>query len=140
MNGSKVCFVDSNVWLYALLKGQDETKRLTARLLLQQNEPIISVQIVNEVCANLIRKAQFSEGEVEQLIESFYRNYQVIGLNRAILLKASELRSKHSFSFWDSLVISSALHSGAPVLYSEDMQDGLVIESRLRVINPFAVE
>ena len=35
--------------------------------------------------------------------------------------------------------VSSALQSGAGVLYSEDMQDGLMIEERLEVRNPFAV-
>jgi predicted nucleic acid-binding protein len=47
------------------------------------------------------------------------------------------LREQYAFSFWDSLIVSSALHAEAAVLYSEDMQDGLVVEKRVRIINPF---
>jgi predicted nucleic acid-binding protein len=71
------------------------------------------------------------------LIESFYAKYMVIELSKALLLKASALRVQYTFSFWDSIIVSSALHADASVLYSEDMQDGLVVENRMRIINPF---
>ena len=32
--------------------------------------------------------------------------------------------------------MSSALHADVSVLYSEDMPDGLVVENRMRIINP----
>lgn len=41
------------------------------------------------------------------------------------------------FSYWDSLVISSALESGCSILYSEDMQNGQVINKKLTIKNPF---
>jgi predicted nucleic acid-binding protein len=53
-----------------------------------------------------------------------------------VFLAASELREEYSLSFWDSLVVSAALLSGAEVIYSEDMQDGLVIRETLQIINP----
>jgi predicted nucleic acid-binding protein len=71
------------------------------------------------------------------LIESFYAKYRVVELRTALLLKASALREQYALSFWDSLIVSSALHAEAAVLYSEDMQDGLVVENRVRIINPF---
>ncbi len=40
------------------------------------------------------------------------------------------------FSFWDSLIIASALHVDAKILYSEDMQDGLIVSGKLAIINP----
>src|SRR5262245_60497820 len=77
-----------------------------------------------------------AELPVQQLIESFYAKYRVVELGTALLLKASALREQYAFSFWDSLIVSSALHTEAAVLYSEDMQDGLVVENRVRIINP----
>ena len=91
----------------------------------------------NEVCVNLLKKAQFSEQQVQQLIESFYAKYMVIELSKTLLLKASALRSQYAFSFWDSTIVASALHADASALYSEDMQDGLVVENRMRIIHPF---
>jgi len=52
------------------------------------------------------------------------------------LITASQLREKHSFSFWDSIVVASALSSYATTLYSEGMQDGMVIDNRLKIVNP----
>jgi predicted nucleic acid-binding protein len=53
------------------------------------------------------------------------------------LRTASVLREQYAFSFWDSLIVSSALQADAVILYSEDMQDGLVVENRVRIIDPF---
>ena len=54
---------------------------------------------------------------------------EISGYSGEIIYYASELRKKHSFSFWDSHVVASALTSQCGVLASEDMQDGLKIDS-----------
>jgi predicted nucleic acid-binding protein len=55
----------------------------------------------------------------------------VIQLDRNIILRASELRNHYSFSFWDSLIVASALATDANILDSEDMQDRLIISNQL---------
>jgi len=132
------CFVDTNIWLYAFVEGDDLSKSTCAKSLLEASRAVIvSPQVINEVCVNLIKKAQFSEPQVQQLIESFYAKYVVVEGSKALLLTASALREQYAFSFWDSTIVASALHAGASVLYSEDMQAGLVVENRVRIINPF---
>ena len=132
------CFVDTNIWLYAFVEGDDRRKSVSAKSLLEASRTVVvSPQVINEVCVNLIKKAQFSEPQVQQLIESFYAKYVVVEVSKALLLTASALREQDSFSFWDSTIVASALHAGASVLYSEDMQAGLVVENRVRIINPF---
>jgi len=124
------CFVDTNIWLYAFIEGDDPHKTAHAKALLEASRAIIvSTQVINEVCINLIKKAQFSEHHVQQLIASFYAKYVVVELRKALLLKASALREQHAFSCWDSLIVSSTLHAEAAVLYPKDMQDGLVVEN-----------
>ena len=132
------CFIDTNIWLYAFIEGDDRRKSAHAKALIEASSAVsVSTQVINEVCVNLIKKAQFSEQQVQQLIESFYVKYLVIELSKPLLLKASALREQYTFSFWDSTIVSSALYADASVLYSEDMQDGLVVENRMRIINPF---
>jgi len=46
------------------------------------------------------------------------------------------MREKYNISYWDSLVVASALESGCTKLYSEDMQEGLVVDGILNIINP----
>jgi predicted nucleic acid-binding protein len=85
----------------------------------------------------LTQKAAFDETQITRVITSFYRRCQVTHLSQEILLQASALRTRYQFSFWDSLICAAALASGTTTLYSEDMQDGLTIEHRLTVTNPF---
>jgi len=59
-------------------------------------------------------------------------------MDENILLTASQLRQEYSLSFWDSMVASCALLAEAEILYSEDMQDGLIIRESLKIKNPLA--
>jgi predicted nucleic acid-binding protein len=131
------CFIDTNIWLYAFIEADDLAKSTIARALIQETEPVISTQVINEVCLNLLRRANFTEEQVRRLIEAFYEKYLVIALNRSVLLKASQVRQQYLLSFWDSIIVASALTAGVSVLYSEDMQHGLMIEEQLQVRNPF---
>jgi len=97
---------------------------------------MLSVQVVNEVCVNLIKKAEFSEDQIAKLIQSFYEKYPVIEMDEDILLTASQLRQEYGFSYWDSLIVACALAADAETLYSEDMQDGLIVRGELQIINP----
>lgn len=51
-------------------------------------------------------------------------------------MSASKLRQNHRFSYWDSLIVASALKAQAEIIYSEDMQHGLVVDKILTIINP----
>ncbi len=108
-----------------------------ARTVIKDCEIVISTQIINEMCVNLIKKMAFSEIEIQNLIASLHWKYSVFELSQDILLKASQIRNIHSFSFWDSIVVASALDCDAEYLISEDMQDGFLLESRLKIMNPF---
>ncbi|WP_420629954.1 PIN domain-containing protein [Candidatus Leptofilum sp.] len=132
-------FVDANIWLCAFVTGQDEAKSRKAQelVLTYQENLVISTQVINEVCVNLLRKAGMQEESVRKVIHAFYRRYKVHGLEDSILITASALRQRHSLSYWDSLIVAAALFADASVLYSEDMQDGLVIDGRLTIKNPF---
>ena len=48
------------------------------------------------------------------------------------------MRERFSLSFWDSLILAAAVHCGATVLYSEDMEAGLQVDERLTIQNPFS--
>ncbi len=143
MNGFNVkpeatYFIDTNIWLYSFIQVQDVEKNKISRAIIKECEIVISTQIVNEMCVNLIKKVGFSEAEIQNLIESLYRKYTIFELSQDILLQASKIRINHSFSFWDSIVVASALDGDAEYLISEDMQDGFLLENRLKIMNPFA--
>jgi len=128
-------FLDSNIFLYAF-STKDLTKQKTASLLVLK--PLtISTQVINEVSNNLLKKLQFSNDDIAVFVEDCYSRYSIIGFTKNIFTKASELREKYNFSYYDSLIVSSALLSHCTILYSEDMHHGLVVENHLTIVNPF---
>jgi predicted nucleic acid-binding protein len=131
------CFIDSNVWLYALSTLQDARKHAIANQLLRSTGFMISTQVINEVCRNLIKKASFSDAQIKGVITAFYKRCDVVRFDQSIFLGAVSVREHYQISFWDSLIVASALNAEAEFLYSEDMQDGLLIQERLTIINPF---
>jgi predicted nucleic acid-binding protein len=137
---SEIAFVDTNIWLYAFIEGQDAIKSEVARQLLrsQQELLVVSSQVINEICVNLLRKAHVPEADVQQLIHSFYQRYPVVLLDQPVQISASQFRERFSLSFWDSLILAAAIYSGATVLYSEDMQANLEVGGHLTIRNPFA--
>jgi len=50
---------------------------------------------------------------------------------------AWDIRKKYAFSYWDCLIVSSALENQCDILFTEDLQHNQVIENHLRIINPF---
>ena len=114
------CFIDTNLWLYAFIEGDDPHKTAPAKSLIETQRAIyISTQVINEVCVNLIKKAYFSEQQVQQLVESFYTKYVVVELSKSVLLKASALRGQYALSFWDSLIVSSYPVTARPMTQKE---------------------
>ncbi len=132
-------FIDSNIWLYNFIVRQDNQKSSAAQNLIKKNKTDIclSTQVINEVCFNLIRKENFDEARTKQIIDRFYFDYEIVELNEAILVTASDLRARYTLSFWDGLIVASAFAANAEILYSEDMQNNLTVENKLKIVNPF---
>ena len=140
---SSASFVDTNVWLYRLFDdkrleiAERERKRNIAISITSIRGIIISTQVVNEISANLLKKAAFNEEQIKAVIHSLYHRCTVIEFDLRIVESASDIRGQYNFSFWDSLIVACALSTKASILYSEDMQDGLVVASQLEIVNPF---
>ena len=130
-------FIDSNIWLYLFLQDESKKFKIAEQYILENtNNPIfISYQVINEVTNQLLRN-NFDEIIVKKNIEYFFKICTIQNFSKEIILLASSLREQHSFSFWDSMIVSSALNSGSNILASEDMQDGLKINNMV-IVNIF---
>jgi predicted nucleic acid-binding protein len=123
-------FIDSNVWLYFFLKDEKEKYRIAEKYFLENaggSVFIITYQVINEVTNQLI-KNNHDENTIVENIEYMYKISTIQDFSKEIILSASELRQRYSLSFWDSIIVTSAIKSNCNILASEDMQDGLIIE------------
>ena len=126
-------FIDSNIVLY-LLSG-DAIKADRAEALLEAGG-VISVQVLNEVASVCQRKLKMSWDEIEMLLMAVKSACNILPLTVASHEKAVEVARRFQLSIYDADIVASALLSGAGVLLSEDMQNGMNIES-LTIQNPF---
>lgn len=130
-------FIDSNIFLYAF-SNLNEAKRVVSLKIISDGG-VISTQVINEVSNNLIKKFLLSNEQISKFILSCYKRYVVLKISKETLLTACFVREKYRLSFYDSLIVSSAILSGCELLYTEDMQDGMLVEDRLLIVNPFVM-
>jgi len=121
-------FIDSNIWLYLFLKDEAGKYKIAENFISENsgNPMFISYQVVNEVTNQLKRKG-FAETVIRENIEYLFKICTIHNYSKDILLLASSVRENHCFSFWDSMIVASAVNCGCTILASEDMRDGLVI-------------
>jgi predicted nucleic acid-binding protein len=127
-------FADSNVPLYLLSEDAGKVAKAEAVL---GSSCLISVQVLNEVTSVLRRKYQYAWKQIEDFLQLLRSTCLVAPLTEETHDTARRLAERYNFSFYDALIAAAALLAECRILYSEDMQHGLVLEGRLRIVNPF---
>lgn len=128
-------FFDSNVLIYTLK--QNDPRQATAKQLLDAGG-MIGVQSLNEFVAVARRKLRLSWTETIEALDAVRALCPppfplTLPTHEAALRIADRL----GYRFCDNLIIASALEAGCATLYSEDMQDGQVVEGALTIRIPF---
>jgi predicted nucleic acid-binding protein len=128
-------FLDSNVVLYLL--SEDPAKADRAESLLNHGA-VISVQVLNEVTNVLRRKLKMDWPEIREFLALLRSFVTVEPLSLDVHEQGLRLAERYGFSVYDAMIVAAARLAGSETLMSEDMQDGLVVEGKLRVCNPFS--
>ncbi|MBH0202438.1 MAG: PIN domain-containing protein [Nitrospira sp.] len=133
-------FLDTNVLVY-LFDADDLPKQRRAQELLSDRELraqlILSTQVLQEFYVAVTRKLAIPlDPDTACKAVQDLAAFPVVQVDTPLILLAIRRSDKAKISFWDSLIVESALVAGATVLYSEDFQNGAVF-GKLRVMNPF---
>jgi predicted nucleic acid-binding protein len=133
MNGK--AFFDTKVLVYAIV--ENDPRKTRARELLAVGGTI-SVQVLNEFVSVVRRKVKMPWDDVRATLQWILLLCpEAVGVTIKTHEKAVGLAERHGYRIYDSLIVASALEAKCTILYSEDMQDGQVIEKQLTVRNPF---
>lgn len=133
-------FVDTNVLLYAL-DHTEEKKQAQAEVLLERlwrdRNGCLSVQVLQEFYVNATRKLSkpLDPDTAREVIED-YSLWVVHAPGSASVLTAVDISRQYRVSFWDALILGSALELGAGVVWSEDLNAGQRFDG-LEVQTPF---
>jgi len=134
-------FLDTNIFIYSFDQSDSAKRDKALHLIsdaLSQSKGIISYQVVQEFLNAALNKfiktlkIRDCEKYLTVVLEPLCQVYSSIDLYH----KALEISERWQFSFYDSLIISAALQSQCPILYTEDLQHGQKIFD-LEIINPF---
>ena len=133
-------FIDTNVLVYAHDTDADtrhaKAKELLAELWDSRNGTL-STQVLQEFYAVVTRKFKPPMPRPQaRAIVAAYGEWCDVATEPRLIVAASRLEEEHTLSFWDSLIVQAAIHTGADRLVSEDLQDGRRFGT-LTVENPF---
>ena len=128
-------FLDTNVLIYAVAK--NDPRALKAEALLASGGTV-SVQALNEFVSVARRKLRMSWKDVKESLDLIcILCPKPVPISLDTHRVALTIAEKYGYSIYDALVASAALEAGSKTLYSEDLQDGQIINRQLTVRNPF---
>jgi predicted nucleic acid-binding protein len=132
----RTVFLDTNILLYRLDRSQPD-KRQSAISLVRKHasEIAISVQVLEEFYVNAIRKLGLTPSDARSEVE-LWSNRRVTQTSSKLVLGAIDLSERYRISFWDALIVESAVVADAGILFTEDLNDGQVIRG-VKIVNPF---
>jgi len=119
-------FIDTNVLVYAHDGGagrrHDRSVDLLKRLFEEANGAL-SVQVLSEFYSVATKKLSMKSEEAEEAISDL-RGWSIHRPGHADVVRAIRLLRRYKISWWDALVINSAIELGCSILWSEDLTDG----------------
>lgn len=135
-------FVDTNVLIYAHDSSAGEKHRRAqdlVRRLWQSQEGCLSIQVLQEFYVNVTQKVArpLSRDTASQIISDLSAWHLHVPQVHDIL-DAIRLQGRHDISFWDAMIVASAIRLGCQTLWSEDLNSGQTYD-QVTVANPFAL-
>ena len=135
MSGSVL--LDTNLWVYLYSKKPTDKYEKVSQLFLPNIQSlIISTQILGELYNVLVKKKLQTRSQAQEIILQLVDGFDILEIDAQKVLKALEVSAGYGYSYWDSLIIGTALLSDCAILYSEDMKHNQLIEENLKIINP----
>jgi predicted nucleic acid-binding protein len=134
-------FLDTNVLLYAYDTGAGHRHDRAADLVLnlaRAQQAAASVQVLQEFYVNAVSKIA-TPLTPEQAIERLgtFARWSIYSPLAPDVAAAAQLSRQHQLSFWDAMIVLSAVRLKCAVLWTEDLNAGQVIEG-VTIRNPFA--
>ncbi|MCX5842573.1 MAG: PIN domain-containing protein [Deltaproteobacteria bacterium] len=133
-------FVDTNIFVYASLeeKQQGDKRDKSIALLQSLSDKVvyINTQVLHEIYSVMLRHG-IDEKEIQDKLSVIIRETKLSVIRLKTVKRCWDMRQKYKYSYWDCLILASALENDCAVVYSEDMQHNQIIGQSLRIINPF---
>ena len=131
-------FIDSNTFLYTFDLAETTKQKIAQDWLVtlaERDLGVTNLQVLNEIASVATRKSS-RFADLFFRIDSFAQ-FGTTPTNFDTSLAARRICASINYSWWDSLLLASALELGCTHFLSEDLQDGQMVEG-LTIVDPFA--
>ena len=132
-------FFDTNVIVYADAADEPAKQQRAIQLIKLHRAAgtaVLSTQVLQEFVNVALRKLKLPVPLIRERL-ALYSRFDLVPCSPEIIEGALALHVLHSTSFYDALILQSAIASGCSVLLTEDMQDRAVIGG-VKITNPFS--
>ena len=128
-------FVDTNIVVYNYANVEPDKYRKASDAFLGIGR-VCSTQVLSELSNVLSSKFHFTWPEIDAIADEVVSAVDILTVSITTIKKARALSERYKYSYYDSLILASAIEAGCDILYSEDFQHNQVIEG-VRIVNPF---
>jgi len=132
---NKTVALDTNILIYCHSNDEPDKQKIAVNLF--SLYPVISTQVISEYLNVIKRKLKLPKDLIMDICLQNIELCILQPINISTLKLARVLIDRYDFQLFDSIIVASALEANCHILYSEDMMHGLLVDNRLRIINPF---
>lgn len=143
MQGARI-FIDSTTFLYTFDRREPKKGVLALKWLFELRKAdcgLTNLQVLNEI-ANVATRNRAHFGDEPFLNIDAFAMFGTTPVNFDTALAARNIHKRYRYSWWDCLLLASAIELGCTHFLSEDLQDGQIIDGPttkgLTIVDPFA--
>ena len=130
-------FLDTNVLIYFYSENEIHKRDVACRAL-NSNDCITSTQVLSEASNVWFNKCKWNGMKIKEHLDNIELVCdEILTVQRNTINQALELRERYGYSYYDCLMLASALDGNCRAILTEDMQDGQIINNTLKIVNPF---
>ena len=134
-------FLDTNIFIYSFDSSNPEKQSIASKLIqeaLDKHNGCTGFQVVQEFLNVATRKFEspLSSTDCQRYLNAVFEPLCEVFTNIELYHKSLDIMDRWKFSFYDSLIISAALHADCAILFTEDLQHGQKVQN-LKITNPF---
>jgi len=118
-------------------RADNAPKQRAARKIIDEFSCVVSTQVLNELCSIFTRKHPIPVEELQKIIAAIRVSCEIDAVDNAAIDEALRLVKRYDFSFFDCLMLASALCCGCEYIFTEDIRDGQIINGILKIVNIF---
>jgi predicted nucleic acid-binding protein len=136
------CFVDTNTLVYTLDAAEPRKRQLAADLLrrtIGNRTLVLSAQSLNECYRVITDRRRMMPREDARRFVGALMPFCTAPYSREVTSLAWRIQDAAGFSWWDCVLVGSAVLAGCAVFLSEDMGHGRTLRG-LTIMSPFDLE